>query len=599
MKKTYDSINKTRLSFREKSIIIISFAIMLLLVAVQAYTAYHADITQQKERARLNAKVYAEELQGDFEKGEYITDALETMIISANGKVNRFDEAASRDMRDYISSIQLAPDSVVKYIYPIVGNEAGLIDLSKDKERGEIVSYGKRTRKTTMQGPFDLRQGGRGIAIRNPVYLIGKDGEEKFWGFTIVIIKTPAIYQKTLDALESFGYDYCLDTTKSPLSSESQRVVSSLESGKTLSNPVRAKFKAGGCTWTLSVEKNGGWSSPRLAMVLLTGLLYMIFAMIIIYLLIRTRNQHRELIRKATTDELTGILNRRGFIEKVESDIKDKPDEPMTAIFIDLDDFKQINDLYGHYVGDCALKNLAGNLLRSFPDDSIVGRTGGDEFCVIIKGRTPDKIRELIVQATARDQSFELEKRRYTYTISAGYAYYPSQADNMSKLINYADQALYSAKMTGKNKCVCFEPEMSDVRRTQLGFSFRALAEGIPGAFLIYCASGSEEILFANTDLIRMMGCSSFDDFITHVGDNFRSFVHPDDIDRVESSIWEQIDRNRDRSTHPEDYVEYRVTAKDGTVIPVIDIGRLIHTENYGDVFFVFIRKKDGFATGF
>lgn len=519
------------------------------------------------------------------------------MIISANGKVNRFDEAASREMRDYISSIQLAPDSVVKYIYPIAGNEAGLIDLSKDRERGEIVSYGKRTRKTTMQGPFDLKQGGRGIAIRNPVYLIGKDGKEKFWGFTIVIIKTPAIYQKTLDALESFGYDYCLDTTSSTLSSESKRVVSSLESGKTLSDPVIAKFEAGGCTWTLSVEKNGGWSSPRLAIVLLSGLLYMIFAMIIIYLLIRTRKQHRELIRKATTDELTGILNRRGFIEKVESGIKDKPDEPMTAIFIDLDDFKQINDLYGHYVGDCALKNLAGNLLRSFPDDSIVGRTGGDEFCVIIKGRTPDKIRELIVQATARDQSFELEKRRYTYTISAGYAHYPSQADNMRKLINYADQALYSAKMTGKNKCVCFEPEMSDVRRTQLGFSFRALAEGIPGAFLIYCASGSEEILFANNDLIRMMGCSSFDDFITHVGNNFRSFVHPDDIDRVESSIWEQIDRNRDRSTHPEDYVEYRVTAKDGAVIPVIDIGRLIHTENYGDVFFVFIRKKDGFAT--
>ena len=326
MKKIYDSINKIRLSFREKSIIIISFAIMLLIVAMQAYTAYYADITQQKERARLNAKVYAEELQSDLEKAEYITDALETMIISANGKVNRFDEAASRDMRDYISSIQLAPDSVVKYIYPIAGNREGLIDLSKDRERGEIINYGKRTRKTTMQGPFDLKQGGRGIAIRNPVYLIGKDGKEKFWGFTIVIIKTPAIYQKTLDELESFGYDYCLDTTSSPLSSESQQVVCSLGSGKTLSNPVRAKFKADGCTWTLSVEKNGGWSSPRLAMVLLSGLLYMIFAMIIIYLLIRTRKQHRELIRKATTDELTGILNRRGFIEKVESGIKDKPD---------------------------------------------------------------------------------------------------------------------------------------------------------------------------------------------------------------------------------------------------------------------------------
>lgn len=167
---------------------------------------------------------------------------------------------------------------------------------------------------------------------------------------------------------------------------------------------------------------------------------------------------------------------------------------------------------------------------------------------------------------------------------------------------------------------------MVDVKRTQLGFSLKDIANGMPGAFMIYSAAGDEEILFANQDLIRMTGCSDFEEFLDWTKHSFRGFVHPEDLDRVEESIQRQIeevngsmtegscprdqkvklengDQRADRSAseggHREDYVEYRIIKKDGSILPVVDIGRLIDSENHGEVFFVFIRPKDEFQKNF
>ena len=108
-------------------------------------------------------------------------------------------------MEDYVGSIQLAPGGNVTEIYPLEGNEAGLGDLMSDPKRGPVVNYGKEHNLVTMQGPFDLWQGGKGIAIRNPVFLNDENGNEVFWGFTVVIIKVPEIFEGTLNTLSSFG----------------------------------------------------------------------------------------------------------------------------------------------------------------------------------------------------------------------------------------------------------------------------------------------------------------------------------------------------------------------------------------------------------
>ncbi len=153
-------MNKDGLNFKQKITVLAFFIFLGIVVIAQTEYAYKTDISQQKERARLNAKVYADELCIDFEGGKNITDALDDTVVASNGQVNNFARIAEHEMEDYISSIQLAPDSKVQYIYPLEGNEAGLIDLLADKKRGEIVKYSIENKVTSMQGPFKLKQGG-------------------------------------------------------------------------------------------------------------------------------------------------------------------------------------------------------------------------------------------------------------------------------------------------------------------------------------------------------------------------------------------------------------------------------------------------------
>ena len=80
-------------------------------------------------------------------------------------------------MSDCIDSVQLAPDGVVTDIYPAEGNEVGKIDLIHDKDRGEISCYARDHHTFISQGPFELKQGGYGIAVRNPVYLNDENGQ--------------------------------------------------------------------------------------------------------------------------------------------------------------------------------------------------------------------------------------------------------------------------------------------------------------------------------------------------------------------------------------------------------------------------------------
>ncbi len=152
-------MKKDGLNFKQKITVLAFFIFLGIVVIVQTEYAYKTDISQQKERARLNAKVYADELCIDFEGGKNITDALDDTVVASNGQVNNFARIAEHEMEDYISSIQLAPDSKVQYIYPLEGNEAGLIDLLADKKRGKIVKYSIENKVTSMQGPFKLKQG--------------------------------------------------------------------------------------------------------------------------------------------------------------------------------------------------------------------------------------------------------------------------------------------------------------------------------------------------------------------------------------------------------------------------------------------------------
>lgn len=564
---------------------VLVFLVGCMVLTVVLYHSYRSNYKQVRNVTVLNATTYAERLQNDMNRGVAITDTLEEIAISENGKIDNFQKVARNLMSDYIQSIQIAPDGVVTDIYPETGNEAGKIDLIHDESRGEICRYGRDKNIVTMQGPFDLKQGGQGIAIRNPVYLEGADGSPVFWGFTIVIIRVPEIFTESIQSLTKFGYDYSLIKTVSPLSDDTEIVSSS---SNIMKNPITFEFEFGGCLFDFEVMPADGWSHgwnvfPQLflgicVILLLTGLTVGILVI----------ERHRDTLKKmAITDPLTGLLNRKGFDEQLKKVMQGDLHIHCVGIQMDIDDFKFINDMYGHVVGDAALKSLAQDMQSYFNDNSILCRNGGDEFSVILVDTTEEEARKKIEHFTLQPRHITYNGEEHPFYISLGYAEYPKDCEDVSELIRCADMALYAVKLHGKHNCSPYRGDYKIQHRSQLGFALQDVSKNLPGAFLIYIADPeNDDILFANRELIELAGCRDFDDFLDYTDRRFRNLIHPDERDSVETSIWEQIDA---KTSGNNDYVRFHFAKKDGTYIPVLDHGRIVENRYYGNVFYVLI----------
>ena len=128
-------------------------------------------------------------------------------------------------------------------------------------------------------------------------------------------------------------------------------------------------------------------------------------------------------------------------------------------------------------------------------------------------------------------------------------------------------------------------PEGAALEEEQAAWEMIGFMEEMPGGFLIYQAGGDEEIIFANRGLLRIFRCSTMEEFRLLTGNSFRGMVHPEDLTAVEESIQHQSAASR----FDLDYVEYRVTAKDGSVRWIEDYGHFVHSEVVGDVFYVFL----------
>ena len=573
----------------KRQIILITTVFFLLLSSVYALPVNNALMRDREHavtRAELNAQVYSGEIITDFEKGIYVTELLEEVLLNAQGQISDFPSVAQRYLRDYIGSIQLAPGGVVTAIYPMEGNEGGLIDLLHDPDRGPVAEYGIEHDVVTMQGPFELKQGGVGIAVRNPVFLTDLDGNRHFWGFTIVILKAEELFQGSFDSLQSFGYDYRLSTTASPVNPERKVVLSTSES---LDRPVENSFQAGECTWTLEVAPKYGWtvSHESLALCLLGAMLVLFFTFTLGALQI-TIAQRRMMKKLAETDTLTGLTNRKVLVERVITHLKKQPNVPATEVFLGIDDFKIINDLYGHEVGDEALKNLSRNLQKVFGQKGVVSRTGGDEFGIFLPGMTAEQAEPLIRKASELDQTFTTAQGQVcSYTISMGFADYPAQGSTREELARNVDSALYNVKLNGKHGCQRYVSGMKKQSRDQLGFTQKDLIKSLPGASFI-CHARDTSILYANDDMVRLFECENLKEFNQFSQGMMRYIIHPEDFDRVMQERTEKLQRVGKGSCIQ---CEFRVITKSGQVRNVIAQARFRQHEMFGGLFFVTIME--------
>ena len=161
------------------------------------------------------------------------------------------------------------------------------------------------------------------------------------------------------------------------------------------------------------------------------------------------KKDKKRYIGLSSTDELTGILNRRAFQVALEETLRKK--KSGIFIFIDVDNFKSYNDTYGHNNGDLCLKHFAAAMYQCFPKESILGRYGGDEFVVYLKNVTRETAYAYMTEFQKKISHLVLSTgEEVQLSASAGGAAFPEQGEDFISLCRSADAALYNVKQNGK-----------------------------------------------------------------------------------------------------------------------------------------------------
>ncbi len=184
------------------------------------------------------------------------------------------------------------------------------------------------------------------------------------------------------------------------------------------------------------------------------------------------KNNEALIWNQANFDKLTALPNRNMFYDRLEQNLKKahRHQQSLVLLFLDLDRFKEINDSFGHSIGDRLLKEVALRLTACVRETDTVARLGGDEFTIILTELTHASDAEIVAQGIINEliKPFLIDNKTLHISTSIGITVYPDDADNAEMLLKNADQAMYAAKAQGRNRYSYFTPAMEHAAQTRM-----------------------------------------------------------------------------------------------------------------------------------
>ena len=175
---------------------------------------------------------------------------------------------------------------------------------------------------------------------------------------------------------------------------------------------------------------------------------------------LRNAREHDRVKELSLRDSLTGLYNRRVLKEILHLEENKRKPSPLSILILDVDDFKVINDTFGHLAGDQVLSGIGKLLMDNSRKENIVARYGGEEFAILLTNTGLDTALQVAERLRSKlgEQEFIFSGRKVRLSVSIGVAHNEGDMAFQESLMSRADQALYQAKRSGKNRVCCYEP---------------------------------------------------------------------------------------------------------------------------------------------
>lgn len=445
-------VNQRRYFIRSLALSLCNF----LLIFFLAEGLYHR--FKVESRMQMNEQLFHEGLQigeliqRNISYGLFTTDILAEFLHSTDFQTQHFEQWAKQlqNINTPVSTVQLAPDGVVQHIYPLENNEGAIgHDLLHDKQRDDGARLSIEKRETIIVGPIKLIQNGKyALIARKPIFQ-----ENKFWGFSIALLLLEDIVSESITNYSARDVEFQLsgfnpDKEKNPIFIQTDKFMEK--------NSIAFPVHVPNGHWELKLHSAQTHSS----FVWLFHLLFFIFAALPSWYVFKQRKKQllyvteiRDLNKKlhdlSLRDELTGLRNLR-FSRQILNHLiiqNQRYQIPFSIILLDLDNFKKINDHYGHQIGDSVLRKAARIIEQSIRESDTAARIGGDEFLIIFPNTNAGKLKATVdkISKTINTISNDFKTEEARVSVSLGLSEY-SAPQTYDQLIQSADEKMYQAK---------------------------------------------------------------------------------------------------------------------------------------------------------
>lgn len=419
--------------------------VSLLLISLSQFVLHSAaDSNQKQERLDLMNQFvqFQSNAEVSIKENIYLLEGYMAYIETNPQLTNRESEAflsyLLQDKKTLIRNIGILEDTTVIWNYPQKGNEDAIgIDLANVEHQKNDVLLVKEQDQDTFRGPVDLVQGGQGFIARMPLTRF-----DKYWGQISIVLDADQYKQDLAESAKKAGLNigmYHVDQFPDQPFFGDPTILER--------NGLIMDVDIFNSHWRVTAEPIDGWQSqiPYLNELRLISILISLIIGLMVYMVLHTRHQ---LQYQALTDPLTKLGNRHALHKQMHKLTTATRQIPVTVFMFDINSFKQINDRYGHEVGDQVLVTFADQLGKLPCQQKKVYRLGGDEFLVILIESSKNCSLSLTA-ATIRDHlSFPLDTVDPPTQIipSVGIVQLLRENISLEEAIAMADQRMYEDK---------------------------------------------------------------------------------------------------------------------------------------------------------